>query len=228
MFFLSFALNAFCELTVVNGIQAPSLPLPNIFIPPNLDPPLNHSRDSVHGWLFLPTVSSRSSPRLLEGYFYHHTPEMYRLSPHNFEIVVGGVLRLNSSVPNLPFPPKVDLLGTEYVLSPPAFSLDDLLNGSLTSISGVFSNGSFDTTQRYRLSYGVLDFSVMTAHYLSSSAPARWSELVYIAFVRSPSNKPGVNDDMHLYFVHLLEKSAEFDQTIHVVLNGRRRVFFGC
>lgn len=206
----------------------PSLPLASIDVPTNLSPALAHGRVSVHGWLWLPVESPLQNDSFLVGYWYHHTPEFFHTSPHDFEIVTFGELQLDSNaVPGLPIPPKVDLVGTEYVLSPPQFSLDDLVNGSLSQISGPFSNGSFDTPQRYVIaSKATLSFRRAFVHYMSATAPANFPHLPYASFPRSlapASNKRRV----HLYFVHILQQSPDFDQTVHGVVDLQTCSFVG-
>lgn len=199
----------------------------------------------MHGWLYLPEVNADNNGTTLHGYFVHHTPgeargvpsrrrpltasraEFFHLSPHNFEIVVRGVLTLNRSVDGLPFPRARALVGTEYVLSPPAFSLDALISGTLTSIGGPFANGSFDTPQRYTLSDGQLAISeLVTVHYLSAAANATYAELPYYSY---PRNARAARADRHhnLYMMHLLEASPDFDQVLHAVLDLHSCVYAG-
>jgi hypothetical protein len=197
----------------------PSLPVAPIDIPRSLAPPLNHSRVSVHGWLWLPTDElSSSPPSQLSGFFVHHTPEFFKTSPHNFQIVVHGVLQLNQSVRHLPTLPKHSYVRTEYVLSPPQFSLDDLLSHTLRSISGPFSNGSFDTPQRYVLASAKLNFTVVTARYLSSTTTQQFPQPVFTSYVAYPSTD-------RLYWMHVMQQSPDFDQVLHVAL--RRCIFRG-
>jgi hypothetical protein len=205
----------------------PSLPLPAISIPRNLTPPLAHQRLSVHGWLWLPVESPVQNDSFLVGYWYHHTPEFFHTSPHDFEIVTFGQLQLTSNaVSGLPIPPLVELVGTEYVLSPPQFSLDDLVNGSLTQITGPFSNGSFDTPQRYVIApSATLSFRRAFVHYMSATAPANFAHLPYASFPRSL--KPRHRFLVHLYFVHILQQSPDFDQTVHGVVDLRSCRFLG-
>ncbi|MDP2439181.1 MAG: hypothetical protein Q8P67_25820 [archaeon] len=204
--------------------QPPALPLQNPDIPSDLSPPLDNGRVSVHGWMWLPW--DRPSGALptdpLLGWFYHHTPEFFTDSPHNFEIMLSAALTLkNSSVTDtLPFPPKTQLVGTEYVFTPPQFSLDQLITSQLTSFQGPFTNGSFDTTQRYTLSQGQLDvYRLATVHYLSAFATAAYDALPYLSFPRDPAGGLRSSSPLHFYFLHLLEVSPDFDQIIHVTLD---------
>jgi len=205
-------------------LSQPALPLPPIDIPSNLDPPLAHGRVDVHGWLWLPIVAN-NTPSSLMGWFYHHTPEFETHSPHDFEIMAMGVLTLEKPVQGLPLPPDFDEVGTEYVFTPPEFSLDDVISGQLSTFKGKFTNGSFDTPQRYLLSMAQLDLQDLTTiHYLEQNASAGYPNLVYYSY---PRDYFGQDPDpmLHLYFLHLLEQSPDFDQILHVVVDPDSCVF---
>jgi len=197
--------------------QPPSLPLPARDIPKNLNPPLADGRIDYHGWLWLPIDNSQSDSKLV-GWFYHHTPEFFHNSPHDFEIMTFAELELEKNVQGLPFPPQINLLGNEYVFTPPAFSLDLLILQKEFKYHGRFTNGSFDTHQRYLLSDGTLQIKYLpTVHYLEANAPAGYHNLVYLSYPR----KLMTTDDeiQHFYLLHLLEKSPDFDQLVHVSIN---------
>jgi len=198
----------------------PALPLPARDIPSNLNPPLGSGRVDVHGWLWLPTeqTSGPPDPKVLTGWFYHHTPEFWTTSPHDFEIMVKGQVVLDDDVPNLPVPPKVDVVGTEYVFTPPSFSLDQLITSTVLNYRGRFTNGSFDTPQRYVLGNGTLTVSdLVTVHYLSQDATSAYTLSPYFSYPRKIGDTTSAVK--HLYFLHLEEKMPDFDQIIHVTLD---------
>lgn len=208
-------------------VSQPSLPLPPHDIPGDLNPPLASGRVDVHGWLWLPWVTAAPTPNTLKGYFYHHTPEFWTDSPHDFEIMVAGELILDKPVSGLPFPPASALVGTEYVFTPPAFSLDQFITGKVANYYGRFTNGSFDTHQRYLLSNGHLVVTEMiTVHYLQQNATAGYSKLPYLSYPRDISGNQNEGDN-HFYFLHLLEQSPDFDQIIHVTLDPATCVWQG-
>jgi hypothetical protein len=210
----------------------PSLPLPAHYIPVEINTTLGHGRNDVHGWLWLPkdTVqSSREPVSIVEGYWYHHTPEFGTQSPHDFEIMVEASLSLDTPVKGLPLPPEVPVMSTEYVFTPPAFSLDELITGETKAYYGHFTNGSFDTAQYYTLSNGTLTVNkISTVHYLyDGQSNATIAEQAYLSYPRS-SGKP-VNSKLHLYWLHLLwsgrgtgeagSHAPDYDQMVHVTID---------
>jgi hypothetical protein len=139
-------------------------------------------------------------------------------------MVMGELILENTtSVAQFPFPPAAPLLGTEYVLSPPAFSLDELILHTLPAakMAGKFSNGSFDTKQRYTLSQGRLNLvgPPIEVHYLNESIVQGYSTLPYLSFPRKVGGNEAPSGVQHLYWVHLLEKSPDFDQVVHVTID---------
>jgi hypothetical protein len=78
-------------LAVAISVMAsnPSLPLPARYIPANINATLSHARNDVHGWLWLPkdyTEPPKGPVSELGGYWYHHTPEFGKQSPHDFMV----------------------------------------------------------------------------------------------------------------------------------------------
>jgi hypothetical protein len=126
----------------MDGVVSWQLPLPSRDIPSIVDLS-SGGRSSVHGWLWMPTDQHvKDNVTILEGFWSHHTPEFWMISPHVFQIIVKGVLHLDTPVSGLPFPPYVPLVGTEYTFTPPLdFSLNDLITGSLVHYTGNWWNG---------------------------------------------------------------------------------------
>ncbi len=172
-----------------------SLPMPARDIPTDLDPPLNHGRNDVHGWLWLPiedgSVGVEQPVSTLHAWFYHHTPEFWFTSQHNFEIMVAATLQLDHAVDGLPLPPAAETMGTEYVFTPPAFSLDDFITGEAKSFYGHFTNGSFDTPQYIWLSNGTLTVEdTTTVHYLWDDNHTSVSPMDLQAYLSYPRRLP--------------------------------------
>ena len=202
----------------------PTLPLPSYYVPASVSSNFTAGgRFSRHGWLMLPWDRSADAPAAqpINAWFYHHTPEFFLDSPHDFLLMLSGQLILaNTSVtPLLPLPPAAETLGTEFVWTPPAFSLNDLIvTPSLAP--GLLQNGSFDTPQRFDLSDGKIDLLPdRTVHYLSSTAACSYANPVYLSYPRAYPRGAALESPLHLYFVHLVWASPDFDQVLHVTLD---------
>uniref|UniRef100_A0A0G4GJ84 Uncharacterized protein n=1 Tax=Chromera velia CCMP2878 TaxID=1169474 RepID=A0A0G4GJ84_9ALVE len=174
-------------------VPFPTLPMANVWIPEDINPPVANGRDDVHGWLWLPwdvsedtAASSPEGVSTLHGWLYHHTPEFWTDSPHDFEMMVKGRIELDSPVPGLPLPPAVAQLGTEYTFTPPSFPLDEMISGERTVYEGKFTNGSFDTEQRYLLSNGTMFVEERTlVHYLYEISNRPFPHQAYLGFPRT-------------------------------------------
>jgi hypothetical protein len=183
-------------------------------------------RMAVHGWLILPwDTNGTDGP--VQGWFSHHVPEFGIDSPHNFQIILNGLLTplpcFNTEptpkpIP-IPYPPQDNLLQHEYTITPPPeFSLNDLLLERLTELKGVIYNGSFDTSyQRIPLALGTLTVrELTTAVYLNESKSiSPFSDLRYLSYPRDMSPSGDTKPFQHLYFIHELHAVPDFDHIIH-------------
>jgi len=186
-------------------------------------------RMSVHGWLIL-LIETDTQPNAsipIEAYFVHHTPEFPTDSPHDFQIIIRGSLLPISTTQNitypidLPYPPKAELLGTEYTTTPPPnFSLNDLLLGTITQLNGVVFNGSFDTPyERIPISLGSFFIeSFPTAVYLDNSSSIE--PYVFLQYYSYPRNNKIVTQGIqHYYLSHDIHAAPDFDQVVHVTID---------
>jgi hypothetical protein len=187
-------------------------------------------RRAVHGWLILPwNTNVTDGP--IQAWFSHHVPEFGIDSPHNFQIILNGLL---TSLPcfnteptpkpiPIPYPPQDSLLQYEYTITPPPeFSLNDLLLERLTELKGVIYNGSFDTSyERIPLALGTLTVrQLTTVIYLndSKSIPS-YPDLRYLSYPRDMSPSAATKPFQHLYFVHEIQSIPDFDHIIHVSID---------
>lgn len=187
-------------------------------------------RMSVHGWLILPWETNVTNGPI-EGWFSHHVPEFWTDSPHNFQIILNGLLSPIScfnteSKPEpipIPYPPRDSLLQNEYTITPPPeFSLNDLLAGNLTELKGVVYNGSFDTSyERVPLALGTLTVrELTTAVYLNESdSIPNYSDLRYLSYPRDMSPAGMKKPFQHLYFAHELHSVPDFDHIIQAMVD---------
>ncbi|CAF0971395.1 unnamed protein product [Adineta steineri] len=203
-------------ITILISIINAQYPVP---IPPG-------GRMAVHGWLILPWDTNVTDGPI-QGWFSHHVPEFWSDSPHNFQIILNGLLTPLScfnteSTPKpipIPYPPQDNLLRYEYTITPPPqFSLNDLLLERLTELKGVIYNGSFDTSyQRIPLALGTLTVrELTTAVYLNESKVIpSYPELRYLSYPRDMSPSADTKPFQHMYFAHEIHSVPDFDHIIH-------------
>ena len=231
--------NDAAENSSAGSACTPRLPLPARRIPDGIVRP--GGRSSVHGWLWLPTDNhgqALADPNVCttQGYFYHHTPEFWQLSEHNFELMVGGTLSLDNCTAwaSLPIPPAAPALDTEYVFTPPTFGLDDLISGEVDSFRGRFTKGSFDTPQvpgtpiipgcgpcGEMLSMATLSVTELpTVHYLWDLENQPMPQQAYLSYPRRDANEQATGQNVvDLYWVHVLWSAPDYDQVVHVTLD---------
>ncbi|CAF0721033.1 unnamed protein product [Rotaria sp. Silwood1] len=187
-------------------------------------------RMAVHGWLILPWDTNITDGSI-QAWFSHHVPAFGIDSPHNFQIILNGLLTplscfntepIPKPIP-IPYPPHDNLLQYEYTITPPpAFSLNDLLLENLTEFKGVIYNGSFDTTyERIPLALGTLTIrQITTAVYLNDSQliPS-YPDLRYLSYPRDMSSSGATKPFQHMYFVHEIHVIPDFDHIIHVSID---------
>jgi hypothetical protein len=182
-------------------------------------------RFDVHGWLVLPIEQPKpTDPSVpIEVWLSHHVPEFWTDSPHDFQIMIRGQIVPTPSVLDdiyvidIPYPPANDLVVYEWSITPPSpFSLNDLLSGKITTLNGVFYNGSFDTSyERQPMTLGkmtVLDLT--TAVYLNETEPEGYPDLQYLSYPR------GSSSSNHFYLAHQIHQQPDFDHVVHAVLDN--------
>ena len=190
-------------------------------------------RMSVHGWLILPWDTNITDGPV-QAWFSHHVPEFWTDSPHNFQIILNGLLTplacFNTEptpqpIP-IPYPPRDNLVEYEYTITPPPeFSLNDLLLGTLTELKGVVYNGSFDTSyERIPLALATLTVrELTTAVYLNESKLIpNYPELRYLSYPRDMSPSADTKPFQHVYLAHEIHSVPDFDHIVHASIDTTR------
>lgn len=218
-------------LFLVSSVLA-GYPVPT---PPN-------GRVEVHGWLILPLdQNAPTDDQPILGWFSHHTPQIYHGDnstkvlpplefPHDWQIIFLGSLRpvsIGDSMPVVPiplnYPPKAPLLVDEFTITPPpAFSLNNLLNGDIKWLAGSVYNGSFDTTyDRVPTNIGNVTVEQLTTAVWLNESAAPFPTLQYLSYPRQlkPAEKA---TEVHIYMAHQIHAPPDFDQVIHVVVDPTR------
>lgn len=181
-------------------------------------------RRDVHGWLILPVdqpaPADNTTVEAIEAWYSHHVPEFWTDSPHNFQIILRGSLMPTSSIEgelypiDIPHPPADELITYEYSFTPPSpFSLNDLLNGDIKSMNGMYYNGSFDTPyERIPQSLSTLLIKALTtAVYLDEFETNSYPNLRYLSYPRSVK----AASSGHFYFAHEIHAQPDFDHVVH-------------
>jgi len=122
----------------------------------------------------------------------------------------------------LNYPPSAPLLVDEFTVTPPpAFSLNNLLNGDITWLAGAVYNGSFDTTyDRIPTNIGNVTIEHLTTAVWLNVSSEPFPTLQYLSYPRqllAPVAAKG--GDAHLYMAHQIHAPPDFDQVIHVVVD---------
>jgi hypothetical protein len=191
-------------------------------------------RNDVHGWLILPIELPQfeTGDKILSrpAWFSHHVPEFWHDSPHDFQIIFQGeIIPTQAVFPpikleplNLPVVPHQGeaedfLLIYEYSMTPPSpFSLNDLLNGDISSLYGVYYNGSFDTPYpRIPESLSVINIQQLTtAVYLDEYAKNNYPNLSYLSYPRAFWEISKTRSD-YFYLAHEIHAQPDFDHVVH-------------
>lgn len=186
-------------------------------------------RTDVHGWLILPIdqplPASNTTAEPIDAWYSHHVPEFWTDSPHNFQIILRGSLIPTSSIEgelypiDIPHPPADELVTYEYSFTPPSpFSLNNLLNGDIKQMHGMYYNGSFDTPyERIPQSLSTLVIKELTtAVYLAEDEADSYPNLRYLSYPRSTV----ASASGHFYFAHEIHAQPDFDHIVHGVVTG--------
>jgi hypothetical protein len=127
----------------------------------------------------------------------------------------------------LNYPPSAPLLIDEFTVTPPpAFSLNNLLNGDIKWLAGSVYNGSFDTTyDRIPTNIGNVTIEQLTTAVWLNVSAEPFPTLQYLSYPRQQaSHVPGkphmsLQGELHLYMAHQIHAPPDFDQVIHVVVD---------
>jgi hypothetical protein len=166
--------------------------------------------------------------------FVHHTPVFFPHSPHDFQIILlAELLPLSvgdnvTYIMKLPYPPHHPLVVDEFTFTPPPpFSLNDLLNGQITTLLGVVYNGSFDTVyERQAMALAKLTIlDLTTAVYLNDShSIAQYPSMQYLSYPRAYPTMPrnDTSAPVHFYLSHEIHAPPDFDQVVHASITPAR------
>jgi glyoxylase-like metal-dependent hydrolase (beta-lactamase superfamily II) len=173
---------------------------------PSLPP---DGRLSVHGFILLPLDKP--------GYVWLSHKPMFR-SPHDFQLVFLATIT-NSTVDPIPLPTNTSLLNNEWTLQPEEWSLNNLINGNLTSFRSKLYVGDFEQTGRYLCNVTInIIRPLLTVVQLNLSDVEPYQPLRYTSYLLSNSTvspKPL----LHFYLLHQIHVQPDFDAIAHAIID---------
>lgn len=171
-------------------------------LPPN-------GRHSGHGFFILPM------DRL--GYVWiTHKPAFE--SPHDYQLVFLAYLT-NSTIDPLPFPTNVTRLNNKWSLMSESMSLNNLINGNLTTFRSELYVGDFEQSGTFLGNVTVnIIHPLLTVVQLNESEIEPYQTLRYTSYLLT--NSTLTNEQViHFYFLHQIRVQPDFDTVVHVTIN---------
>jgi glyoxylase-like metal-dependent hydrolase (beta-lactamase superfamily II) len=166
-------------------------------------------RVSTHGFVVLPLAKT--------GYVLMSHKPMFR-SPHDFQLVFLATIT-NSTVEPIPLPTNVSRLNNQWTVQPEQWSLNNLINGNLTSFRSQLYIGDFEQGGTYLCNITInIIRPLLTVVQLNISEVEPYLPLRYISYLltnSTTSSKPLI----HLYLLHQIRVQPDFDAIAHVIID---------
>lgn len=171
-------------------------------LPPN-------GRYSGHGFFILPVDPS--------GHVWiTHKPSFH--SPHDYQLVFLAYIT-NSTIDPLPFPTNFTRLYNKWTLASESMSLNNLLNGNLTSFRSELYVGDFEQSGTFLGNVTInIIHPLLTVVQLNQSEIEPYEILRYTSYLLTNSTLTS-EEVIHFYFLHQIRVQPDFDTVIHVTIN---------
>ena len=177
--------------------------------PSQLPPLPPNGRVSSHGFVILPLDRS-------DYVWLSHKP-MFK-SPHDFQLVFRAIIT-NSTVNPIPLPTNVSEIRTQWTLEPGEWSLNNLINGNITSFRSKLYSGDFEQGGQYLCNVTInIIRPLLTVIQLNESEVEPYQPLRYTSYLLTNSTvspKPLI----HLYLLHQIRVQPDFDAIVHAVID---------
>ena len=171
-------------------------------LPPN-------QRVSVHGFILMPLDKL--------GYVWISHKPMFR-SPHDFQLVFSAIIT-DSTVDPLPLPTNITRLNSQWTLEPDEWSLNNFINGNLTSFRTKLYSGDFEQGGTYLCNITVNAIQpFLTVNQLNISEVEPYQPIRYISYLLSNASVT-TDNHLHLYLLHQIRVQPDFDSIVHVLVN---------
>ncbi|CAF2337467.1 unnamed protein product [Rotaria sp. Silwood2] len=177
--------------------------------PSELPPLQPDGRVSVHGFILLPLDKS-------DYVWISHKP-MFR-TPHDFQLVFLAKI-INSTVDPVPLPTNVTRLNSQWTIEPEEWSLNNLINGNLTSFQTKLYKGDFEQGGTYlcNITINIIQ-PLLTVVQLNISEVEPYQPLRYISYFLTNSITT-TKTHIHLYLLHQIRVQPDFDAIAHVAID---------
>jgi hydroxyacylglutathione hydrolase len=173
--------------------------------PSQLPPLPPDQRVSTHGFILMPTDASGCV-------WLSHKP-MFQ-SPHDFQLVFLAHIT-NSSVDPVPLPTNISQLNTQWTIEPDRWSLNNLINGDLTSFRTKLYRGDFEQGGTYLcdVTINIIE-PLLTVIQLNASNIEPYQPLRYMSYPLSMSTTR-----IDVYLLHQIRVQPDFDSIVHATIN---------
>ncbi|CAF0727850.1 unnamed protein product [Adineta ricciae] len=178
--------------------------------PSELPPLTPGGRVANHGFILLPL------DRL--GYVWISHKPMFK-APHDFQLVYLASVT-NSTVDPLPLPTDITQLSTQFTIEPKeSWSLNDLINGNITSFRTKLYAGNFEQGGQYLCDVTITVLRpLLTVVQLNETEVEPYQPLRYSSYLLSNSTV-AKDDHIHVFLLHQIRVQPDFDAIVHAIIN---------
>ncbi|CAF0888343.1 unnamed protein product [Rotaria sp. Silwood1] len=177
--------------------------------PSQLPPYPSDGRMAEHGFILLPLST-------LGLVWISHKP-MFR-TPHDFQLVFTARVTY-SNLNHLLLPTNTSILQNQWTILPDLWSLNNLLNGNMTTFSAQFFIGNFEQGGQYLCNITLeIVWPPLTVIRLNASEIEPYRPLRYSSYFLSNTI---VNNQtvIHLYLLHQIHVQPDFDTIAHAIID---------
>ena len=179
--------------------------------PSELPPLPPGERVASHGFILLPLDR-------MNYVWVSHKPTFDK--PHDFQLVFLATIT-NSTVNPVPLPTNISRLDTQWTLEPDRWSMNNLINGNITSFRAQLYLGNFEQGGTYLCNVTInIIRPLLTVVQLNVSTVEPYQPIRYISYLASNQSTGGQNQ-YHFYLLHQVRVQPDFDTIIHVIVDPK-------
>jgi len=179
--------------------------------PSELPPLPPDQRMASHGFILLPL----DQPNYV---WISHKPMF--TSPHDFQLTFLATIT-NSTIDPVPLPTNISRLAHQWTLKPDRWSLNNLINGNLTSFQTELYLGDFEQTGTYLCNVTInIIRPLLTVVQLNGTAVEPYQPIRYISYLASNASTR-VDKHYHFYLLHQIRVQPDFDAIAHVTIDPK-------